>query len=241
MPEQLYRKIKGVMMSRVGFIKNGDTIKEYLPKNGQLTTEVEKRIMFFNLYNYYVEKEMRLTKMEMLQGENIYTVFKNKIDSLSKNSRLERRFKSLIEFNSGELLFDLDDMFLHLVYERAKLVNKSSRVQLFEDTIIIKGNSEEVSSTLLIPAYTQIDKNEIYSNTLISEHLKTVLKTLKDTQIRQVFLVYPKHPKFMKHITIDLHDKIKLRDEEYRVKMIPYSFSFCTRARGTHCSTKKSN
>lgn len=228
-------------MSRVGFIKNGDTIQEYLPKNGQLTSEVEKRIIFFNLYNYYVEKEMRLTKTEMLQGENIYMVFKNKINSLTKNSKLEKRFKNLIEFNNGELLFDLDDMFLHLVYERAKLVNKNSKIQLFENTIIIKGNSEEASSTLLIPSYAQIDKNEIYNDNLIINHLEIVLKTLKETQIRQIYLVYPKHNEFKKHIQLKLMDKISLSEDEYRVKVIPYSFSFCTRTMAKRCSTKKSN
>ena len=228
-------------MSRVGFIKSGDIIKEYLPKNGQLTSKLEKRIIFFNLYNYYVEKEMRLTKVEMLQGENIYTVFKNKIDSLSKNSHLEKRFKSLIELNNGELLFDLDDMFLHLVYERAKLVNKNSKVELFEKSIIIKGNSEEASSTLLIPAYTQIDKNDIYDDNLILNHLKAVLKTLKETEIRQIYLVYPKHDNFQKHVSIKLLDKVPLSEDSYKVKMIPYSFSFCTREKRQNSFKNKLN
>lgn len=217
------------MMSRVGFIKNGEEIQEYLPKNGQLTADVEKRVIFFNLYNYYVEQEMRLSRKEMLQGENIYTIFKNKIDSLPNDSKLEKKFKNLIDGNNGELLFDLDDMFLQLVYKRAKLVNKNAKVHLFDKTIIIKENRVGGNSILLLPSYINLDKDHIYNNTVIEKHIKMVKKILNETEIRQVFLVYPKDDKFKKHITIKLNNQVALAEDEYRVKIIPYSFSFCTR------------
>ena len=228
-------------MSRVGFIKNGEEIREYLPKSEQLSENMEKRIIFFNLYNYYVEKEMRLSKKEMLQGENIYTVFKNKIDSLSNDSRLEQKFKSLVGFKNGELLFDLDDMFLHLVYERVKLVNKKATVHLLEKTIVIKERREGGTSTLLIPSYIKVSKDDIYTHALIKEHMETVKKTLNETKIRQVYLVYPKHDKFKRHIAIKLENKVSLAEDEYRVKMIPYSFSFCTREKRQNSSKNKLN
>ena len=227
-------------MSMVGFVKNRQKITEYLPKSEQLSTQVEKRILFFNLYNYYVEKEMRVTKKEMLSGENIYEVFKNKITSLQKGSRVEQRFSNLIEFNSGELLFNLDDMFLHLVYERIKLVNKNSKVYLLDKNIVIHNNEEGVSPTLIIPSYEKVSGATLYEDEIIAHHLKTVLKTLKETQIRQIYLVYPKHDKFKKHIQLKLLDKIPLSEDEYRVKVIPYSFSFCIRtARKCYSITNK--
>jgi len=108
-------------MSYVGFKRIGGKVVEYLPVNEQLTSKEEKRIIFFNLFNYYVDKSLRFTKAEMLNGNNIYSVFDNKINALTENSIERIRLESLVSMNGGELLLNLDDMFLHLVYERAKL------------------------------------------------------------------------------------------------------------------------
>ncbi len=127
------------------------------------------------------------------------------------------------------MLCDLDDMFLHLVYERAKLVNRKNKVLLFDKSIVIQDHRENVSSTLLIPTYRKIDKKRIYDDPVISSHMQTVVNTLKETEIRQIYLVYPKHPEFKKYLTIKLLGEVPLKENEYRVKVIPYSFSFCTR------------
>ena len=252
-------------ITQVGFISNRQNkVVEYLPQNEQFSSQKEKRKIFFNLYNYYVEKELRLTKSEMHNGENIYEVFKNKINSLNsracctlrnpllmtcfdrkkiysirgynksstldKSLQLRQKFINLIDFHGNkEVLFDLDDMFLHLVYERAKKVNPHSEVLLFEKSIVIKDPRDNVSSTMLIPSYMKLERESIMSDPTIKIQMDEACRTVNETEIKQVFLVYPKHPKFMKHISVDLHSKVKLRDEEYRVKMIPYSFSFCTK------------
>ena len=239
--------------SMVGFTLNKQQkVVEYLPRNEQFSTDKQKRKIFFNLYNYYVEKEMKLSNCEISHGSNIYEVFQNKIESLNKSActlektssqkncsvqgyktrpySLSQKFKNLIEAHgSSELLFDLDDMFLHLVYERAKKVNRQSKVVLFEKSILITDSRVDVSPTLLIPSYLKLEKGNIMSDPLIKEQMEEVCKALNETEIKQVYLVYPKHPKFTKHISVDLHDKVKLKDEEYRVKMIPYSFSFCAK------------
>ena len=257
-------------MTIVGFEKTSNReIKEYLPQNEQLASEYEQRQMFLHMFNTYVDEEIRLSKKEMLNGQNIYEVFRNKIEKMLfspcalqsqppynivniacipsrsinvfvkggyKNRMINpkvsleqaAKFIDLI-YNNKEckLLCDLDDMFLHLVYERVKLVNRKNNVLLFDKTIMIQDRRKDVSSTLLIPAYTKIDKNNLHEDPIISHHMQTVLSTLKKTQIRQIYLVYPKHPEFKKHVSIKLLDKIPLQEDEYRVKVIPYSFSFC--------------
>ena len=143
--------------------------------------------------------------------------------------KLHKKFLQLL--SKKELLFDLDDMFLHLVYERAKKVNPKGNVLLLEKSILIVDPRENVSSSLLIPSYLKLEKESINSNSKIKEQMEEACKTLNETEeIKQIYLIYPKHPKFMKHINVNLHDKVKLREEEYRVKMIPYSFSFCTKS-----------
>ncbi len=224
------------MSVMIGFQKNGNKIREILPQSEQLSTEIERRTLFFNLYNYYVDKEMKISKEEMTTGENIYEIFKKKEELTPDSSSMKIKFKNLIDFQDGNLLFDLNDMFLHLVYERIKLVNKDVKISLFENTIIIHAKEEGVSPTLLIPSYIKVDSHSPYQDVIVSSHIKRVLKTLNETEIRQVYLVYPKHLKFKKHIEIKLMEKTALTEDEYRVKMIPYSFSFCTRAVKKACS-----
>ena len=239
----------------VGFSLNKGKVVEYLPKNEQFSSKAEQRRIFFSLYNHYVESDMKLSKKEIANGENIYEVFKNKIKTLTcctrwspsqihvmrgyntrnlllKSLMLGQKFSQLIQEGSNKnLLFDLDDMFLHLVYERVKKVNPKSNIVLLEKSIVIIDPRENVSSTLLIPSYLKLERSTINSDPCIKEQMDEACKALNETEIKQVYLVYPKHPKFTKHINVDLHDKVRLSEEEYRVKMIPYSFSFCTRNR----------
>lgn len=227
------------MSEMVGFRKHGNIIQEFLPKNEQLKTQEEKRILFFNLYNYYVDKDMRITKQEMIDGKSIYEVFKKKVNSISENTITKQRFINMIEFTNGTTFFNLDDMFLHLVYERIKLVNKNSKIYLYDKTIIVIDKNKNISPTLLIPSYRKVTNKSIYEKeSIVSHHLKTVLKTLEETQIRQIYLVYPKHDEFKKHIQIKLTEKTKLAEDKYQVKIIPYSFSFCTRTANKLCNKK---
>lgn len=227
-------------MSRVGFVKRGDFVIEHLPKNEQLSTQNEKRMMFFNLYNYYVEKDMRLSNKEIQNGANIYNIFENKISSLITGSQTQLKFTQLIDLNANELLFDMNDMFLHLVYERIKLVNKHNRVVLLDESIMIYDDTDRESSTLVVPNYIEIDTQGVKrGDARVSEDLKKAKEILGDSDIKQIYLVYPKHNGFTKHITVNFSDKTTTLDSEYRVKIIPYSFSFCTRALDKKCSKNK--
>lgn len=143
---------------------------------------------------------------------------------------LVEKWIRLIAGDSGyRFLADLDDMFLHLVYERAKLVNRHNEVLLFEKSIVIVHHDENVSNTLLIPSYRMIDKNNLQKDPSIAKHMQTVFDTLNTTDIRQVYLVYPKHATFKKHINIKVPHQVLLNEEDYRVKVVPYSFSFCSK------------
>lgn len=237
----------------VGFRrKNDDSVIEYLPHNEQFSSLEDQRSIFFSLYNHYVEREMTLTRKEINTGKNIYEVFMTKIESLAcctyKKShfpnirlqcnsqsfvhalKLKRKFSQLIDFKGeAKLLFDLNDMFLHLVYERAKKVNPEAEVSLLDKSVLISYPNHKIASSLLVPSYLKLNKNEMRSDTYIREQIDEACKTLKESDLRNIYLVYPKHPNFTKHIRLDLSHKIGLLNEECRVKMIPYSFSFCTK------------
>ena len=268
-------------MTIVGFEKTSNgIIKEYLPKNEQLASEYEQRQMFLHMFNTYVEKKMKLSKKEMLHGDDLYQVFKNKIESMLfmpcilqnqppqmngiswlpthsiavfvqggyKNRLIKPQVSLSLISNMIDLIYnhsetklfcDLDDMFLHLVYERTKQVNRHNEVLLFEKTIVINQKNKSNSSILIIPAYGKVDHENMEKDPIISKHMKTVLSTLKETQIRQIYLIYPKHTSFKRHLTVKLLDKIPLKEDEYRVKVIPYSFSFCIKNQKNTTHTRR--
>ena len=137
---------------------------------------------------------------------------------------------SLIYTPSGlSLMLNLEDMFLHLVYERIKKVNRNAEVLLFEDSIVIKDRRPEVPDSLIIPSYRKIEKDNLFQDDAFKKQMHTVQETLNTGEITQVYLVYPKHPNFKKYININMPKQNHLGEGEYQVKIMPYSFSFCTK------------
>jgi len=54
------------MSAMVGFTKIGNNVIEFLPESEQLLSKNERRVLFFNLYNYYVDKNIKIDKKAML-------------------------------------------------------------------------------------------------------------------------------------------------------------------------------
>lgn len=141
------------------------------------------------------------------------------------------KFIELIYAKDGlSLLMDVEDMFLHLVYERLKKVNKYADILLYENHIMIKDKREHVADSLVIPQYKKINKEKLYQDEAFTKQMNTVRETLNHGEIHQIYLVYPKHPNFRKHINIKLSNQVKLCEDEYMVKVTPYSFSFCDKS-----------
>lgn len=258
-------------MKLVGFTKqNDDTYKEFLPHNEQLTSDIQKRAIFFSMFNMYMEKDLTFSKAEMAVTCSLEETFERKIISEidisciktfspyeGKNIQIDittsllifayfthqpipfplkhkplirvGKLISLIYTPHGlSLMLDLDDMFLHLVYERIKKVNKYADVLLFENSIVIKDKRKGVSSSMVMPNYRKIEKENLSHDENFIEQMNTVQEALNSGEISQIYLVYPKHPNFKKHIDIKLPFQTQ-PNAEYRVKVMPYSFSFCAK------------
>lgn len=253
-------------MELVGFMQQVDkTVVEYLPHSEQMKNLDQRRAIFFNMYNFYMEKDLRFTKCEYLGCKDIKSVFTQKIDYLLKKSAYTKKSKNFkldvaatkiihayqnnaraitsckpklkvaklinLIYGRGEcsLMLDLDDMFLNLVFERIKKVNRKSKVVLGDGEIIIYDPTPNASPTLIIPFYKTIHKHNMREDETVNQNINTAMNHLRANKIRQIFLVFPKSNGFSKHIDLKFHNDIKLEDNEYRVKMIPYSFSFCIR------------
>ena len=57
-------------------------------------------------------------------------------------------------------------------------------------------------------------------NLNIDEHIKKAVDCIKNSEFKQVYLVYPKNDKFNKHVQVKTEE---LKVGEYEIKLIPYS------------------
>jgi hypothetical protein len=248
----------------VGFMQNIDgEIVEYLPRNQQMKNLYQQRVLFFNMYNFYMDLDLRFLKIEYIGAKNIFDVFDRKIKKLLKEIKIAKKnrffkvdtastkiinaylsnssirvvekprlqvakFITLIyKQGSYSLMMDVDDMFLNLVYERIKNVNKNRNVVLKNRSVIIYDKNKNASPTLVLPFYKSIQQQNMRDEEIVNTNIDLALEYLKEEKILQIFLVFPKSDGFSKHIDLKFSGYVKLKDDEYRVKMIPYSFSFC--------------
>lgn len=117
------------------------------------------------------------------------------------------------------LNLDLDEAFSNLVFERIKHMNKDKNVVLFDEGIWIE---QEHQSTFVFPYFKNFDLQKLHSY----EEIQIAQKKIQQNKPTLIYLVYPKSETFTKHIEIKL-PQINKNEDEYKVKLIPYSFSFC--------------
>ncbi len=154
---------------------------------------------------------------------------------LTKHCKPNRRFFSktptlliakwieLIYKNSHtQILFSLSDMFSNLVYERIKKVNRGKKVIVLKDGISIVGCGKDKTSTFVVPCFSVFDIDKIHT----SNQINIAKEELKEKKHNQIYIVYPKTEEFKKHIELKLPE-LNINEDDYRVKVIPYSFSFC--------------
>ena len=169
-------------------------------------------------------------KIDISTSLLIYAYFLNKtipFPLMRKPILLAGKLINLIYQPKGlSLLLDIEDMFLHLVYERIKKVNRYADVLLYDNTIVIQDKRDHVPTAMIIPSYRKIEKDLLHEDKMFEQQMHHVQQTLDTGNSEHIYLVYPKHPNFKKHIEIKLP---YIRDEKYKIKVMPYSFSFCTK------------
>jgi hypothetical protein len=125
------------------------------------------------------------------------------------------------------LMMDLEDMFLTLVFERIKKVNRDKKVLMHKNEIIMYDTRPDISPTLVLPFYTALKQESFFDSPEVTGRLEKAKACLRRGEIRQIFLVFPKSSSFKKHLEVKFADRVALGEDEYQVKMVPYSFSFC--------------
>lgn len=120
-------------------------------------------------------------------------------------------------FKDNKLQFLVDKHFLfhEFVFKKIKKLHYDKYVYDLGDAICIKTNDFHS-----IKIYTSWKDIKVKKPDIKNE-LENAIKSIKRGEYTKVFLVYPKNNEFTRHIPIFVDE---LKDKEYKIKAIPYSF-----------------
>ncbi|WP_428738811.1 hypothetical protein [Sulfurimonas sp.] len=224
-------------------------INQYLSKHSQfdlnktdqfnysLLEIFEQRIVgLFQFHRWRPESPQKVLKIYHKESLLFQQYFKqskvHKMRYLSRGSLFDSEFQLLVGyehpaaeliqliFNGKEIsmMLDLDALFTQTVYQRIKR-EKDKKVTLDAPYIHI---DQKGVRTSIYPRWKKVDKS---SMNLRKDDIEEGFEQLQNKEVDQCYLVYPKTDNFQKHITVMNQSK------EKEIKMIPYSFTFCTRER----------
>lgn len=113
---------------------------------------------------------------------------------------------------------DNQNSFFNFVYTKIARDTKNRYVTKNCDSIDI--TPFDSSPVKVIPIHKEIDITNLH----IEQEIETAKNIILQGNIPQIYLVYPKHDNFTKHIQIKLKE-LDSCSEEYIIKVIPYSLN----------------
>ncbi len=209
-------------------LKNEHTFEKSL-----LNIFEDKIMSFFQFYRFKPEYSQKITQIYIQESLLFNQYFKqsqnNKMRFLSKSVYFNHEFKMLLGYSHPvvdliqlifngkeiEMMLDLNEVFTRTVYNRIKK-EKDKKVTL--DTPYIHITQAGIK-TRLHPRWKHIN---VANLTQRDKDIYNGFEQLKNEEIDQCYLVYPKTDDFKHHIS--------LKDESSnQLKIIPYSFTFISR------------
>ncbi|MEA2098612.1 MAG: hypothetical protein U9P72_00610 [Campylobacterota bacterium] len=194
----------------------------------------DKIISFFQFYKLKPEYPQKITRIYIEESLLFNQYFKQskhpKMRYLTRGIKFNPDFKMLLGYSHPsidliqlifngkeiEMMLDLNEVFARTVYNRIKK-EKDKKVTLDSPYIHI---TQHAVKTRLFPKWKHINPKDISLN----KDIKNGLTQLKEEDIDQCYLVYPKTDNFKKHISVKDESSIEL-------KMIPYSFTFTNKGK----------
>lgn len=166
--------------------------------------KTNKKTMTFKLdiastivINNYINKEKK----------NIVFFYKN-LNSLAKVISL------CFVNNKMQLQFDINLLFHQFVFNKINNLHKHKEVIDSGDSICIL--SQNNSPIKIYTSWKSIDVKQMD----IKHELNHAIESIKQSEFKQVYLVYPKALNFKRHLPIKVEE---LKEENYYIKVIPYS------------------
>ena len=163
---------------------------------------VKKESFIFCLHstliiNNYVNKEM-----------------KKQIYASSKLLPMAKVIATCFINNKLQLFFDKNLLFHEYVLNKIRKMHKNNKVLDNGDSICIF--KENYVPLKIYTSWKKIDPK----NLKIEDDINTAINSIKQSEFKQVYLVYPKLENFNRHIQIKVDE---LEDKNYEIKVVPYS------------------
>ena len=209
-------------------IKNKNTFE-----NSLLHIFEDKIMSFFQFYKLRPEQPRKITQIYIQESLLLNQFFKqsqnHKMRFFAKNVKFDTEFKMLLGYRHPvvdliqlifngqeiEMMLDLNEIFTRTVYNRIKK-EKDKTVTLNSPYIHITQGGVK---TRLHPRWKHINAANLIQR---DKDINDGFEQLKTEEIDQCYLVYPKTDSFKRHILLE--DELS-----NRLKVIPYSFTFCNR------------
>lgn len=121
----------------------------------------------------------------------------------------------MIRNNEIGMMMNLDELFTQTVYSRIR-AQEGSTVSRDDEFIHICENGRV---TRLHPRWKRVDPKKLTNRRV---HIDRAFTEMTNGPIDAYYLVYPKMDDFTRHIVVQ-------NNEESALKIIPYSFTFCTK------------
>lgn len=138
-----------------------------------------------------------------------------------KNSINSKNALKLINLIGGKMLdfrLDAGDAFRQYILNKLLKDQKTRFIEHTHNSISIIPTHEE--PLMIYPFWEMVGK----SKPLIDEHIKKAVDCIKQSDFKQVYLVYPKNENFEKHIEVKIREfEENISCSGYTVKVIPYS------------------
>ena len=117
--------------------------------------------------------------------------------------------------NKMQLLIDKNLLFHEFVFKKIKKLHSDKTVIDLGDSICIKSKD-----FVGVKIYTSWKDIEVKKPNIQNE-LEDAIKSIKKGEFYQIYLAYPKNNQFTKQIPVYVKE---LKNKEYQIKAIPYSF-----------------
>lgn len=147
---------------------------------------------------------------------NNYVLRQNKSVLFSNKKLLD--VAKLISFcfvnNKLQLNFDIDLLFHQFVLKKIKRLHKNKYVLDNGDSISILDANE--TPTKIYTQWKDINSKQLN----IKKELDNAIECIKQSEFKQIYLVYPKDNNFKRHIPIKVEELEKIA---YDIKVVPYS------------------
>lgn len=180
-----------------------EKIYSFIPKNFNTNSKLKKiDIEKTNIINNFLsnaKKELSYIKKDSAQ-----------------NIKLAVKIIENFEGEDFKLFLDGEDVFQNFVGKRIKDFKADRKVKVLKDEITIYPKGSD--ATKVYPYWKFLDKDNLNG---INTHVQRAVECIKSKECKQVYLVYPKHENFDKHINIKVQELEAC--SEYSIKLIPYS------------------